>query len=115
LICTHGDGIDPGLGAPANLDSSLLKERVMDDWAKLEEAKRKLAVMKGFYIHLFAYIAVNIVLLAINLLTTPAVLWFQWPLLGWGIGVAVHAFLAYGRSPGPIAKWEDKKLRELMK
>jgi hypothetical protein len=87
----------------------------MDEWAKLELAKRKIAVLRGFYIHLSVYVAVNIGLVAVNLLTTPKILWFQWPLLGWGIGLAVHAVLAFGRAPGAIAKWEDRKLREFMK
>lgn len=45
----------------------------------------------GFKIHFGVYLAVNLLLAVINLLTTPAHLWFFWPLAGWGIGVIAHA------------------------
>jgi uncharacterized membrane protein len=50
---------------------------------------------RGFQIHLAAYVAVNLLLIAINLLTTPTVLWFFWPLLGWGIGILAHGAAVY--------------------
>lgn len=45
---------------------------------------------KGFRSHLFSFLAVNLFLFAINLLT-PGPWWFFWPLLGWGLGLAFHA------------------------
>jgi hypothetical protein len=54
-------------------------------------ARRKV----GLYIHAAVYAAVNVLLLTINLSTTPRHLWFQWPLLGWGIGLLVHAAAAF--------------------
>jgi hypothetical protein len=44
----------------------------------------------GFFFHFSAYVLVNLILIAVNLLTTPDVLWFYWPLLGWGIGILAH-------------------------
>jgi uncharacterized membrane protein len=49
----------------------------------------------GFKIHFAAYVAVNLLLLVINLLTTPNELWFFWPLLGWGIGIIAHGAAVY--------------------
>lgn len=46
-------------------------------------------------VHLFAYVAANALLIAINLVETPGSVWFLAPLAGWGIGVALHAFAAY--------------------
>ena len=46
----------------------------------------------GFKIHFIVYLAVNALLIVINLLTTPGTYWFYWPLLAWGIGIAGHAF-----------------------
>ena len=43
----------------------------------------------GFKYHLSSYISVNILLLIINLMT-PGPWWFQWSILGWGIGVFSH-------------------------
>jgi hypothetical protein len=44
----------------------------------------------GFGYHLTAYLAVNAILLWINLDTSPQNLWAQWPIIGWGIGLAFH-------------------------
>jgi hypothetical protein len=44
----------------------------------------------GFGYHLTAYLAINSVLLWINVDTSPQNLWVKWPILGWGIGLAFH-------------------------
>ena len=46
---------------------------------------------RGLYIHLTAYVLVNALLVGINLATNPDRLWFQWTLMGWGIGIVAHA------------------------
>jgi hypothetical protein len=43
-------------------------------------------------IHAGCYVLVNALLVAINL-SSGGDLWFQWPLLGWGIGLAYHAWI----------------------
>ena len=57
-------------------------------------ARRKV----GLYIHATVYVAVNVLLITINLSTVPGQLWFQWPLLGWGIGLLAHAAAAFSLS-----------------
>jgi 2TM domain-containing protein len=54
----------------------------------------------GFQIHFGVYLAVNLLLAVINLLTDPSYLWFLWPLAGWGLGVIAHgaAIVYAGRS-----------------
>ncbi len=49
----------------------------------------------GFKIHFAVYVLVNLLLIVINLLTTPDELWFYWPLLGWGIGIIAHGAAVY--------------------
>ncbi len=44
----------------------------------------------SLYIHTGIYATVMLLLLAINLLATPNVLWVVWPLLGWGLGLVIH-------------------------
>jgi len=51
--------------------------------------------VQGVSIHFVVYIAVNLLLIAINMKSSSQSLWFIWPLLGWGAGLALHAFLAY--------------------
>jgi 2TM domain len=58
----------------------------------------------GFKIHFGVYLAVNLLLAVINLLTDPSYLWFLWPLAGWGLGVIAHgaAIVYTGRRRAPI-------------
>lgn len=75
-------------------------------------ARRQVRRLRGFYVHLSVYLAVNAGLLAINLASGADRLWVTWPLAGWGIAVAIHGagvFLG-GRFLG--AEWEERKLRE---
>lgn len=43
---------------------------------------------RSFYAHLGSYLIMGVFFVLVNLLTNPGHLWFYWPLLGWGIGVA---------------------------
>jgi len=65
---------------------------------RIEEEKR------GFLIHLVVYVLVNIMLMVINILYTPGFFWFFYPLLGWGIGIAVHYLFS--------VLWMEKILEE---
>ena len=56
-----------------------------------ERARRQVEAKFRFYIHLAVYVAVNILLVVLNLLYSPHYLWFLWPLFGWGIGICFHA------------------------
>lgn len=51
--------------------------------------------VRGTAVHLFVYLAVNALLIAVNLIATPGSIWFFWPLIGWGIGLAFHAWSVY--------------------
>jgi hypothetical protein len=58
-------------------------------------AYRRAGAKLGFYIHLAAYIAVNLLLVVINLSTKSQNLWFLWALFGWGIGLFAHWFAIF--------------------
>ena len=73
----------------------------MDNQDAYKRAKKKVQARLGFFIHLSVYLGVNILLIIINLLTSPEYIWFKWPLIGWGIGVFFHAmsiFVFSGKS-----------------
>jgi hypothetical protein len=64
---------------------------------------RRLLENPGLRIHLIVYVAVNILLLLINLSVSPHHLWFYWPALGWGLGIVGHAFLVHRKqTPHPF-------------
>ena len=82
-----------------------------------EKAKKKVNTKIGFYIHLAVYIAVNAILIVINLSTSSEYMWFIWPLLGWGIGVIFHGlgvFVFSGNSQFK-EKMVQKELEKLKK
>ena len=59
-------------------------------------------------VHLFAYLAVVLLLFAVNYTETPKVWWFYWVALGWGAGVAAHlwcVFYKHGRGGDPERAW----------
>lgn len=67
----------------------------MDSHEAYRKAKTRVWVKIAFYIHLAAYVSVNILLLVINLATYHQSLWFKWPLIGWGIGIGMHALVTF--------------------
>ncbi|MBU2488218.1 MAG: 2TM domain-containing protein [Proteobacteria bacterium] len=62
----------------------------------LLEARGRVRKKTVFYKHLLLYLFVNMVIVTINLLAFPERLWFSWPILGWGAGLAAHGFRALG-------------------
>jgi hypothetical protein len=81
---------------------------------RYQNAKKRVEALRGFYVHLTVYVVVNLFLFALNVLTSPGRLWFFWPLLGWGLAVALHALRVFGSGRGFGAEWEEKKIKELM-
>lgn len=77
-------------------------------------AKKKVEDIKGFYGNLISYIAVNILLIFINLYTSPNNLWFYWPLMWWGFGVVYHGLKVFEVLPTFGKNWEERKIREIM-
>jgi hypothetical protein len=59
-------------------------------------ARRGRARVRGFLNHLIGYFAVMIVLVPLNVATTPDYPWFLFPLVGWGAPLALHAAWAMG-------------------
>ena len=76
----------------------------MENQEAYQAAKRKVEAKIGFYLHLAAYIVVNILLIIINFSTSSGYLWFKWPLLGWGIGVLFHGLGVFVFSSGSVIK-----------
>jgi fatty acid desaturase len=93
--------------APAPSD-----RRSLSQDEKLARARRQVAAIKGFYVHLFVFAAV-LALLAIVNAATGGPWWVLWVLLGWGIGVLAHALLVFAGSSRRVAEWEERKAREL--
>lgn len=75
-----------------------------------ERAKKRVKEIKGFYGNLISYCTVIPFLIFVNFYTQNHYYWFWWPLLGWGVGVASHAFQVFGIG----ISWQEKKIQEIM-
>ena len=78
---------------PETLEAAIKSEKAEfeKEAARKERLERRKAGFKG---HLWSFIIVNGGLFLINAMT-PGPWWFQWPLLGWGIGLAFKFRAAY--------------------
>ena len=70
------------------MDSS--KKISLENYKKAYREIIKEDKKKGFIIHFIVYIIVNSMLIINNLIFSPQKIWFIYPLLGWGIGIAIH-------------------------
>lgn len=88
--------------------------------AMTEEQRRELAIQRikarhDFRVHLISYVVVNAALVVLWYLTSQDAngeLGFFWPvipILGWGIGLAIHAYVTYF----PPSLTEDDVQREM--
>jgi hypothetical protein len=67
----------------------------MEDNEAYKKAQERVEAKLAFYRHLGIYIAVNTLLIIINLITSPETIWFIWPLLGWGIAIVINAIQVF--------------------
>ncbi len=77
-----------------------------------KEAFDHVRKLRGFYLHLMKYVVVNLGLMVVNLIATPQHLWFQWVILGWGIGLLAHAFRVYRPEWLLGAHWEKREVEK---
>jgi 2TM domain len=81
--------------------------------ARLAAARRRVAALKGFYIHLGVFALVLAGLLILNSLTGGP-WWVVWVFLGWGAGVLAHGLVLSARGSRALAAWEERKLKEYL-
>ena len=75
-------------------------------------AKKRVEEKKEFYKHLVIFAIVMPFLFTINMLTSPFHYWFVYPLLGWGLGLAIHFFTVFGFRGRFYEKWEAKEIEK---
>ncbi|UMB60735.1 2TM domain-containing protein [Lutibacter sp. A80] len=82
--------------------------------SKYLKAVEQVEEIKGFYSSLLAYCIVIPMLIYINLTYIPQFHWFWFPMLGWGIGMTVQGFKAFGPNKLLGKNWEERKIKEFM-
>lgn len=82
--------------------------------ARLASARRKVAALKGLYIHAAVFAVVIVGLVVVDLVAGPPA-FAHWVALGWGIGVAAHAVAVYVGVSEAVHRWERRKIDQFMK
>jgi hypothetical protein len=83
----------------------------MNDEELRAQAKKRVEVKRGFYSHLGVYIPVNLLLIGIWATTGADYFWPIWPILGWGVAVAIQGWTTFARpsiSESAIQKEMDR-------
>ncbi len=84
------------------------------DTITYEKAQKRLKEIKDFYMHLTTYCVTIPALAIINIMTSPGYLWFLFSLVGWGIGLTLHAANVFGPKLIFGKDWEKRKIKEFM-
>ncbi len=85
--------------------------------SKLENAKRKVKRIKGFYIHAIVYICVNLMIIVSNSLIANkgfANADGYMTALFWGFGLLAHAMSVFAPDFILGSNWEERKIQEYM-
>ena len=80
---------------------------------RYKRAKEKVEALKGFYANAISFCIVIPGLAWLNYVTTDFP-WIIFPVVGWGLGVTLHAMEVYGYNPLLGKGWEERKIKEFM-
>ena len=68
--------------------------------------------LKGFYTHLGSYVCVIAFLFILNYVVSPGYYWAWWAAMGWGFGIASHAFSVFGEANLFGPQWEKRQVEK---
>jgi len=77
-------------------------------------AREQVRALNGFYNHFVVFAMVMAVLAAINTAMGDR-FWVHWVLLGWGAGIAFHAYMVFVRKPQRDAEAKARAVEALRK
>ncbi|MEH2411395.1 2TM domain-containing protein [Nostoc sp.] len=80
--------------------SSNILETTEQKWLAQQEEERSRRTFntfrsRGFWAHFVSFLAVNLFLILLNLITSPSYFWAIFPVLGWGLGLFFHWWSVY--------------------
>jgi len=85
------------------------------EFEEYQKARDRVQEVKGFYAHVAMYLLTNVALAVLNLATlkkNDGIIWFIWPLIGWGIALAVHALSVFGIGRFLGKNWEQRQIQK---
>ncbi len=93
-------------------ETSMYRQKELSE--QEQEAIEYVRDIKGFYSHLAVYVIVTAVMAATNLYMGTDNLWFIWPMLGWGLGVASHGLAVFEVLSLFGVDWEKRQIKQRM-
>ena len=78
------------------MKSQHLSKTPRDDLVRL--ARKRAGMRMGWFIHLFVFVSVNLLLAVVS--AAGGRYWAFFPLLGWGLGLAIHGTVVFLRIGG---------------
>ncbi|MEH2449254.1 MAG: 2TM domain-containing protein [Nostoc sp.] len=80
--------------------SSNILETTEQKWLAQQEEERSQRTFntfrrRDFWTHFVSFIAVNLFLILLNLITSPSYFWAIFPVIGWGLGLFFHWWSVY--------------------
>jgi len=81
----------------------------------LQEARRYVRRKRIFYTVLAIWIALSVMWFAIDMRDDSSSVWFYWPMLGTGIGVAISAIVLLGIGGLFGADWERREIDKYLR
>ena len=64
-----------------------------------DAAIKRLEAKRAFNLHVLLYALVNALLIAIWAFSGRGYFWPMWPIAGWGVAIAIHAWTAFMQKP----------------
>jgi hypothetical protein len=81
----------------------------------LEEARRHVRRKRIFYIVLGVWIALCFMWFAIDMTDDSSSIWFYWPMMGSGIGVAITGLVLFGIGGLFGVEWERREIDKYLR
>ncbi len=75
-------------------------------------AQKEYEAIRGFYAHFMVFVPVLLLLVVIDVVSGGG-MWVHWVGLGWGAGLALHAYAAFVLKPRELAAWEREKAQSM--
>lgn len=99
-------------GGPATAHMPLhgmIREVPMKESLHDIRVRKEYEAIRGFYAHVLVFIPVILLLVVIDVVSGTG-MWVHWVGLGWGLGLALHAYAAFVQTPRQMAKWEREQI-----